>query len=189
MPPHRVVVARSPEGKVTTINVRLGEKGVPYAWEYITCEIKDVPRTNKLELHWDSLAVGKKIKTSTTNKIRKEAQEYSKPIQLTLQHTANLDAQKINMLRHLDVEYIRALERPVQHDKLYAITRFKRDLRTLVLDPDEFISDAEYCASAPDVFTYNIDDYMPLEKSKLLPIIGIFIMMASLIIPTLIILL
>ena len=189
MPPTRVVVARSPEGKVTTINVRLGQKGVPYGWEYITCLIVNVPKTNKLEAHWDSLAIGKKIRTSTTNKVRKNAFEYSKSIQLAHQHTRNLDTQRHNILKRLDIEYIRALEPPAQHDRLRAITRFKQDLRKFVADPDDFIDDTEYCAYSPAIFTYVIDDYMPLEKSKLLPTVGIFIMMASLIIPTLIILL
>jgi len=189
MPPRRVVVARSPEGQVTTINVRLGEKGVPFGWEYITCQIKDVPVTNKLEGYWDSLAVGKKIKTSSANGERRDAFEYSKPIQLAEQHTRNLDNQRLNMLRSLDIEYMRALERPMQHDKLRAIARFKQDLREFVTDPNAFDSDPEYCAYTPSIFTYTIEDYMPLEKSKLLPSIGIFIMIASLIIPTLIILL
>lgn len=187
MPPRRVVVARSPEGKVTTINVRLGEKGVPYGWEYITCQTADVPKTNKLEEHWGRLAVGKKIQTSTKNKERREAFEYDRHIQITDRHKQHIFAQRYNMLKHLDTEHLKALEPPVDHDKIKAVVRFKKDLRELRPDIKSFATNEEYLTYSPEIFTHTLEDYMPLKRSKLLPSIGIFIIIVLLIIPTLLI--
>lgn len=157
--PKRLIVARAPQGKTTTIDPRLGEKGVPFGWQYIFCNEEEIPITNKLDRYWADLASDKRVYISTTNKEKVSVAEINQEYKLSKQHARSIKEAKENKLKELDVEFIRTFENFNQQRKRKAIIKFKEDLRKINPSLENFNTEKEFLDYWPTIFNKDIEDY------------------------------
>ena len=155
-----IIVAVSPDGeKVTTISTRLGEKGVPYGWRYIFANREELPHDKHLNDSWLDLSRGKKVHTSVFNKDETSLSKVEYKNRLAIRHLGNIDKQRKEILRDLDVSYIRSLEKPFRLKERKAILKFKNDLRDLDVDLKDFEDVEEALDYRPDVLNFELDTY------------------------------
>lgn len=166
-----IIVARSPEGKVTTINGHVGPKGVPYGWQFVYTTKENLPTSRKLVDSWEEVSQNKKIFVSAFGLSPLRVEEEARK-DFVNEKINSLKAVRARLLSTLDVEFLRAIETK-DKKRQRGVVSFKNALRNLSFDfegkTDEEIMDLWY-----KEFDATVEDYMPRSWTRFYVAFAIF---------------